>query len=135
MLLEPQVHPRARDAPLCENLLPLRKTQQRAEFLYAHADRSSPSALKVLQLYLEPANKGRGPSAKKSSAPLTIGGPARVDGYSLIPHGSLTKALSGVRADSSLLGIGDRLVVELNLLAVTNAGCRMAPIDSQPHHQ
>ncbi len=97
------------------NLLALRNNTQPAEFRYAPLNRGDPNALKVLELYLEPADKGRGPSAVPQQAPLTIGGAPQVPGYSLTPYGSLTKALAGVRADSVLPGIGARLVTTINV--------------------
>ncbi len=97
------------------NLLALRNNTQPAEFRYAPGNPGDPNALKVLELYLEPADKGAGGSSKPQGAPLTIGGPPQVGGYALTPYGSLTEALAGVRANSFLPGIGARLVITINV--------------------
>jgi Protein of unknown function (DUF3712) len=112
------------------SLLPGNNSQT-AEFRFLPPSINDERALRVLELYLEPANKGEGGGKTPQDAPLTIGGTAQGGtdpNYPITPYGSLYSALEGVKADSVLPGIGARLVIEIDVTIdilnalVTNMG-------------
>lgn len=97
------------------NLFPGDNTEP-AEFRYAPQDPSDPVGQEFVSRYISPDNNGTGGSADPITTAIVVGGQPKEDSYPESPYDSLLPGLYGVTMNANAVGLGARLVLELDLI-------------------